>query len=91
MGGAFSRRKGLDGGYVVGLGGRSSGEEGLGDGEVLPPVVDFYVGFLEEGAAEGVLRVVGRAAEGEVVLLVVVCWEADLEIEGAVGERDVYI
>ena len=74
----------------MGWGGGGGGKEGLGDREVLPLVVDGYVGLLEEGAADGVLRVVGGAAEGKVVLLVIVGWEADLEVEGAVGERDAY-
>lgn len=61
-----------------------------GDGEVAAVVVGDEIGFLEESAAQGVLRVVGAAAEGEVVLGVADGSDrvGDVEVEGAVGEGD---
>jgi len=52
-------------------------------------VIDGEIGFLQECAAEGVLRVVGRAAEGEVRCCVWVDGVGGLKIEGCVGEGNV--
>lgn len=71
------------------------GEDSLGDGEILVFVVGYYVGFLKEGAAEGVLGIVLGAANGKVVcgLVCVVCGVVEItlaEIEGAVWEGNGY-
>lgn len=74
--------------HDVGVG-RRLGEVYLGDGEVSPLVVDDQVGFLEEGPAEAVLRVVCGAADGEVFGVVRIDGISDFEVEGGVGEHNV--
>lgn len=66
------------------------GEEAWVDGEGGAFVVGDEVGLLEESAAEGVLGVVGCAADGEVVrcFVDVRVVGSELQVEGGVGELD---
>lgn len=86
--------RGGDGGWVgpvegvdgadVGVG-HGVSEVGLREGEVVALVVDGEVGFLQEDAADGVLGVVLRAADGEVAAQLPGGWGVDVVVECRVG------
>ena len=67
------------------------GEDALGEGEAPTFVVDPQVGFLEECAAEGVLRVIGGSPEWKIflVLLDARVWLGQLQVEAVIGEDNV--
>ena len=64
------------------------GEDALGDGEVAAFVVGDEVGFLEEGAAEGVFGVIVAAFERKVAACAIDEGWAGSAVESGVREDD---